>query len=308
MAADPLERLSDLLFLLLNSPEPLTQTQIRAELGRQSSTAYPEGDSGERAFFRDKRTLVDEGIPVVQVDDSYTIRSQDYYLPDLGLSGEAQLALNLAATAVAFDGRNWAESAAWKLGGLVGEQDRVAVVASPDALPALFGAVAGHRRVRFTHAGRPRVVDPWALLLREGFWYLVGWYPDGDGFRFFRVDRIGGPVAEVGPVERTRPQDFDPVAAFPADPKQVGDDEVVTAELWVDVVLAAKVLAQHPAAEVVERREDGSVVIALAVSNRPAFRSWILGMLDHAQVLGPDSLRREIRSWLEQIAATGAAP
>lgn len=308
MAADPLERLSDLLFLLLHSPEPLTQTEIRAELGRQSSTAYPEGDSGERAFFRDKRTLVDEGIPVVQVDDAYTIRTQDYYLPDLDLAEEAQLALNLAATAVAFDGRSWAESAAWKLGGLIGEQDRLAVVASPDALPALFGAVAGHRRVRFTHGRRSRLVDPWGLLLREGFWYLVGWYPDGDGFRFFRVDRIVGRVAEVGPAERAKPAGFDPVAAFPSDPKQVGGDEVVTAEVQVDAVLAAKVLAQHPAAEVLERRADGSVVLALAVSNRPAFRSWLLGMLDHALVLGPEDLRAEIRAWLEQIAAAGGSP
>ncbi len=36
-----------------------------------------------------------------------------------------------------------------------------------------------------------------------------------------------------------------------------------------------------------ERRPDGSVVLAVPVTNRAAFRSFVLGFLDHAEVLGP---------------------
>ena len=50
-----------------------------------------------------------------------------------------------------------------------------------------------------------------------------------------------------------------------------------------------------------ERRPDGSVVLAGHVTNRSAFRSFVLGFLDHAEVLGPPELRAEMVSWLEAL-------
>ena len=85
-----------------------------------------------------------------------------------------------------------------------------------------------------------------------------------------------------------------------------GGDEPVTALVEVDVVLAGKVQAEHPGAHVPERRDDGSIVIELAVTNRAAFRSWRLGLLDHARVLGPEALVADERAWLTAIV-DGAA-
>ena len=56
----------------------------------------------------------------------------------------------------------------------------------------------------------------------------------------------------------------------------------------------------------VERGEGGSVEVRFSVSNRVALRSWVLGLLDHAEVVGPPELRAEIVAWLESIAS--AAP
>ena len=53
-------------------------------------------------------------------------------------------------------------------------------------------------------------------------------------------------------------------------------------------------------------RDDGSIVIELAVTNRAAFRSWRLGLLDHARVLGPEALVADERAWLTAIV-DGAA-
>ena len=50
----------------------------------------------------------------------------------------------------------------------------------------------------------------------------------------------------------------------------------------------------------VERRDDGAVVVALPVTNREAFRSFVLGLLEHAEVLGPAELRADIVAWLER--------
>jgi proteasome accessory factor B len=57
------------------------------------------------------------------------------------------------------------------------------------------------------------------------------------------------------------------------------------------------------AASVVERRPDGSVVVELPVTNRESFRSLALTFLDHAEVLAPEELRREMVEWLTTLAA-----
>jgi predicted DNA-binding transcriptional regulator YafY len=39
------------------------------------------------------------------------------------------------------------------------------------------------------------------------------------------------------------------------------------------------------------------------VTNRDAFRSFVLGFLDHAEVLGPPAIRQDLVAWLEGLAA-----
>ena len=48
------------------------------------------------------------------------------------------------------------------------------------------------------------------------------------------------------------------------------------------------------------------VIVDVNVTNRAAFRSFVLGFLEHAEVLEPADLRAEIVDWLEQVEA-GAA-
>ena len=61
--SDPLERLTNLLALLLHTREPLTLDQIANALAGQ----YPEEPAARRgAFERDKVVLRSEGIPVEQ--------------------------------------------------------------------------------------------------------------------------------------------------------------------------------------------------------------------------------------------------
>jgi len=55
---------------------------------------------------------------------------------------------------------------------------------------------------------------------------------------------------------------------------------------------------------VVERRADGSIVVTLPVVNRAAFRTWIIDLLDHAEVLSPPELRAEMVAWLDALAST----
>jgi predicted DNA-binding transcriptional regulator YafY len=71
----------------------------------------------------------------------------------------------------------------------------------------------------------------------------------------------------------------------------------------VDADQAAVAIAEVGDDAVVERRDDGSVVLELAVTNRDGFRSFVLGFLDHAEVLAPDELRDDVVDWLRALVA-----
>jgi predicted DNA-binding transcriptional regulator YafY len=46
--------------------------------------------------------------------------------------------------------------------------------------------------------------------------------------------------------------------------------------------------------------DDGTIEVA--VTNRAAFRTFVLGFLEHAEVLEPAEVRAEIVTWLEKVA------
>ena len=54
-----------------------------------------------------------------------------------------------------------------------------------------------------------------------------------------------------------------------------------------------------------ERADDGSVVVEVPCANPLAFRSWVLGFLEHAEVVSPPEQRDAILDWLRSIAGRG---
>ena len=81
----------------------------------------------------------------------------------------------------------------------------------------------------------------------------------------------------------------------------MGDGAAVEGRLLVDGDQASWAIAHVGPSAVEERRDDGSVVLAVPVTNREAFRSFVLGFLDHAEVLGPPELRDDMTAWLEAL-------
>src|SRR5580692_13215871 len=99
---DRLERVTDLVLVLLNTEHPLTLDAIAIHV-----PGYPEEHSARRqAFERDKRLLRDEGIPVLtqrlpgHEQYGYQIDRDSFYLPDLDLEPDEQVALHLAVAGV----------------------------------------------------------------------------------------------------------------------------------------------------------------------------------------------------------------
>ncbi|MGH9132119.1 MAG: helix-turn-helix transcriptional regulator [Acidimicrobiales bacterium] len=302
---DRLERLTDLVLVLLDTKRPLTLIEIAG-----SVAGYPAAEAAQRqAFERDKRTLREQGI-VVTVESlpdeptiiGYRIRPEEYYLPALGLLPDEQVALNLAVAGVHLDDST-AHGALLKLGVL--ERDApVAMTALPSlpALAVLHEALRSHTELAFDYRGEARRVDPHALVFRRGWWYLVGLDHGRAEQRTFRVDRMAA-VRAVGP-----PGGFEPPPAvsyrsgLDQAPWRFGSDELGEARVWVDAIRAEEVVAQLGADALVERREDGSVVVSLPVANVDAFRSWVIGLLDHSVVLGPAKIRKAVVDWLKAAA------
>jgi len=93
--------------------------------------------------------------------------------------------------------------------------DRAAARPDPGTTSALVQARSEQRRVRLRYrseAGREwgAEVDPWAVVVRHGRWYLLCHAHAADARRAYRIDR----VSEVEVLEQTFavPADLDPVA------------------------------------------------------------------------------------------------
>jgi predicted DNA-binding transcriptional regulator YafY len=299
---DKLERLLNLTVALLHTPRALTKEELRERI----PGAYPDEETAfHRAFERDKDDLRVLGIPLV-VDEvpgtdppitGYRISADDYYLPDPGLEPDELGALHLAATAVGF-GADGGLAALRKLGGTPGEgsTSRVATVPADPRLEPLFSAMADRRSAAFAYKGGPRRVDPYRLDFQRGHWYLTAFDHGRQDERLFRVDRIEGGV-EVG-----EPGTFEPpateVPGLSLSPWEVGDGERLVALVLVDADQAPWAVHKVGDAAVVEHHEDGAVVLQVDVVNRDAFRSFVLELLDHAEVLEPDELRADVVAWV----------
>ena len=302
------ERLTNLLALLLETSEPLTLIQIAGALDGQ----YPDKESNRRAAFeRDKAALRDIGVPIeTEVlsghhagATAYRIDRARYELADLDLEEDEMRALQVAVAAIRPAS---GQDALWKLGAdaVEGAAAVTAVVPEVPGLPALREAAAGRAVVTFRYRDKERRLDPYGLLLRGGFWYVVGRDHDHDEVRTYRVDRIGGDVVVGPPARFERPPGFDLTAAFPADPKLIGAESPdVTARVLVDAARAGAVERELGAARVVERTAGGAVVFEVPCANAGAFRSWVLGLLEHAEVLSPPAARADVVEWLRATAA-----
>ncbi len=312
--ADRVERLTNLLAVLLETRRGLSLREIADALEGQ----YPSEEKPRRqAFERDKAALREIGVPIemeVQTGDRfagqtrYRIDRASYELDDLDLDPDEMRALQVAVATVRTDSGVGRE-ALLKLGGGAESVDRPPVSAVlPDRpeLPMIRSAVATRSPVTFTYRGEQRTVEPWGVLLRGGFWYLVGHDRLRDAKRTFRIDRFDGEI-DVGEADAfERPIDFDPRTAFPADPKQIGHaiDDAVEATVRVSAMRAPATERELGADRVVARHPDGSIDVLVPATNLDAFRSWVIGLVDHAVVLGPAHVRDDIVEWLRRVAGT----
>ena len=306
MSSQKLERLLNLTALLLDARRPLPAERIQEELD------YPEDRVAfRRAFERDKEELRAMGIPLrvepvpgrLPEVDGYRIPREEYALRDPGLTTDELAALHLAASAVQVEGLPATEGLL-KLGGLVADRApdlgvHVAPLPADPNLASLFGAVSSRTPVTLRYHDQERTIDPYRLEFQRGRWYLTGYDHLRDEERNYRLDRIEGAVALTDGPAFTPPSTTVPGRARGA--WELGGEEPVAARVRIGGPQAQGALPHVGPDHVVEADDDGTVVIELPVTNRAAFRSFVLSFLEHAEVLSPAELRDDLVAWLEAV-------
>lgn len=316
-----IERLVNLTAALLAAERPLSADELRSRV-----PGYPdEKASFRRQFERDKEVLRDLGLPLsmeslpgdaTETQIGYRIAADDYYLRDPGLAPDELSALHLAARVVQIEGLG-AGDGAWKLGeSSAGSQtdarEIAATLPAVDALPALFAAIAAGAAVTFLYRDTDRLIQPTQLAFRSGHWYIVGYDPSRNDERSFRVDRIDGVVesrpalavpATIGSSDPAETQ-LRRSGAF-SRPWELGDTVPVIAHVRIDAAQAAWAVSHLGSDALVAEHTGGDVTVAMTVRSPDAFRSFVLGFLDHAVVESPEPLRLFVVDWLMAIAAAG---
>ncbi len=311
----PLERLVNLVALLLESPRPLTFEQIREAMPE----AYAQGEiaTAKRMFERDKDILRDVGVPIEvagtdawDVEQGYTIPKDRYYLPELDLTPEEISALFVAARAGGDDAT--AEQAVRKLlssaeGGLLARPSTTAFVgdAGLDArLLAAAEAVGDRAAIRFdyrTSRGETseRHIDPYGLVVRGGHWYVVGLDRQRGEIRSFRMSRMTGDVRRDGEASAP-PEGFraaEHVGGGPWGPGETREHAVVAfspdAAWWATKGLEG---VEH-----VGTRNDGWQIQRIPTAPGDGIVSWVLSFGPDAELLEPQALRAEIVRRLEAV-------
>ena len=311
----PLERLVNLVALLLESRTPLTFDQIREKL----TEGYGQEDvsSAKRMFERDKDILRDIGVPIEvmstdawDAEQGYTIDKDRYYLPEIAFTPEEISALYVAMRSA---GDVSAEDAVRKLlsgvdRGILGGLGAPALMTEADPnLSAAAEAVAVNRRVRFAYRTSrgdrsDRTVDAFGLAVRGGHWYLVGLDADRGEIRSFRLSRISGAL-EVEGEGASPPEGFraaDHVWGGPLD----AEEPSTTATVAFAPQVAWWATRGVRGAETLRTRDDGWVEVRVPWQQGEQLVSWVLSFGPDAEVVDPAEVRTEVLERIEAILAS----
>jgi proteasome accessory factor B len=307
LSAKKLERLVNLLLMLLSARRPVSSEQIRAVVPGYDQDDH---DAFRRMFERDKEELRELGVPVETEpldawgdEVGYRVPKASYELPAIALEPDEAAAVALAARLWQSAGlADASASALLKLRAAGIEADPVATagieprVAARDAsFDPLLAAVRAGRPVSFgyqpSYADRPvrRTVEPWGLVHRHGNWYLVGHDRDRTATRVFKLSRVRGEVTTEGAAGTVHvPDGIDlqaAVAPFDSDPATgTAVVRLAPGAAW-DVRRTALSLTEDP---------DGWTRAEVPLGDVDRFADWLVGFGPDVVVLSPPEARTAV--------------
>jgi proteasome accessory factor BC len=148
-----------------------------------------------------------------------------------------------------------------------------------------------------------RRVDPYQLLFQAHQFYLVGYSQERKAIRVFRLSRIRGKVGYATKAEHDfqRPADFDPRAYANRIDWQFGDPGG-SGEVWIGRRIAWQIERHFGRyGEMRPAEEEGDRVFVTPYANARQLIAWVLGLGEHARIIGPPELVEELRERVELL-------
>ncbi|HZC30022.1 MAG TPA: WYL domain-containing protein, partial [Gaiellaceae bacterium] len=321
---DKLIRQLSLVAFLMAERRPITARDVKSNVEGYSEMS---DEAFARRFYSDRAELIALGVPLQSQRDEftgeelYTLRSEQYFLPQLELENEELAALQ---TALYLLEGQFAYSEPLRLAlqnlalgrpaGAFAEPTtdtalRVEVhdpdysVEMPGRLAKLEGAISKQRTVKFDYWSisrdqlTERTLNPYALLPDNGLWYVIGHDLDRDDIRTFRVSRIRGEIKFATRRERDFrvPAEFD-IEGYRGRPAwQIGD---LVGEARIEVRGDTAWWVQRTFGSAGRLEDD---VWVTEYSSLPQLASWVLKQDGRAVPLEPEELRREVATALRKI-------
>jgi predicted DNA-binding transcriptional regulator YafY len=327
---EKLIRQLSLISYLMAERRPVTANEIRRDVEGYS---VMNEDAFARRFYADRSELESLGI-VLSVEkpvdgqveqETYSLPPENFHLPPIEFTDKELAALRTALQLL--DGEfAYAEPLRLALQQIswgrpspltAPEQHTVALGITGSAgghevshrLAKIETAIFRRKTIVFDYYTMERDeeggrrVDPYQLLYQGGQFYLVGRSHERGAIRVFRLSRIRGKVAYATKAEHDfqRPSEFDPRAYANRIQWQFGD-AIGRAEVWISERVGWQIERHFGRyGEMRPDGEDGDLVFTTPYANARQLIAWVLGLGEHARILGPAELASEFADRLDLL-------
>ena len=298
---------------------------LQRQPNQKASTLAEKLGVSVRSIHRYIDMLDEMGIPIYSERGPYGGFSlvRGYKMPPLVLTPEEAVAVHLGTSLVE---KTWgrlyqeaAQGALAKLDNLLPDEQRQEVAWAQRSLIAtsmhrsnlanleptletIRRATRALRRVRLVYRGSnqpepaQRQVDPYALVHRWGWWYLVGYCHLRKAMRSFRVDRIlEMEILEYG---FKIPDSFN-IHDYLAKEFQAQPQLHMRLRFLPQAALIA--LDNRSLWESLDERPDGSVTVSIIVLDVMWGASMALSFGPVVEILEPDEIRQAVREWAQGV-------
>jgi predicted DNA-binding transcriptional regulator YafY len=327
---EKLIRQLSLISYLMAERRPVTAQEIRRDVEGYSTM---NEDAFARRFYADRSELealriflsVEKPVDGLVEQETYSLAPENFHLPAIEFTDRELAGLNTALHLL--DGE-FAYAEPLRLALQQISWGRPSPLTSPEqhtVALGITGSAGGHdlsqrlakietaifrrKTIVFEYFTMERgelgsrKVDPYQLLFQGGQFYLVGHAHERKAIRVFRLSRIRGKVGYATKAEHDfqRPGDFDPRSYANRIDWQFGDP-VGTAEVWIGPRIAWQIERHFGRyGEVRPADEDDGRIFVTQYANARQLIAWILGLGEHARVIGPPELAEELRDRVELL-------
>jgi proteasome accessory factor BC len=329
---EKLIRQLSLISYLMAERRPVTAMEIRRDVEGYSGM---NEDAFARRFYADRAELealsihltVERAADGAAEQENYSLRSENFHLEPIAFTDQELAALRTALQLL--DGEfAYAEPLRLALQQITWgrpsplrapEQRTVALGITASAgghelsarLAKIETAIFRNKTITFDYYTMERDevssrrVDPYHLLFQGGQFYLLGNAHERGAIRVFRLSRIQGKVSYATKAEHDfrRPADFDPRAYADRAEWQLGEEQG-TAEVLVSGRIAWQIerhFGRYGETKVPEGGDREQRIFLTPYASSRMIVSWVLGLGEQVQLLGPPSLLEELQRRLSLV-------